>query len=729
MFKVFKKEMEWGGRPLTIETGKLARQADGAVMVTYGGTQVLATACFSTKEKPGQSFFPLTVNYQEKFYAGGKIPGGFFRREGRPTEKETLTSRLIDRPLRPLFPAGFKNETQIVLTVMSSDGENDSIIPSLIGASAALTLSGAPFMGPIAAAAVGYKNGEYILNPTYEQEADTELKLTVAGTSEGVTMVESEASELSEEVMLGAVMFAKDAFQPVIEAIIELAEACAKPGFEFVVPDNSELLAKLSEAYAADVKAAYAHDDKWDRKNAMSEVKAKAVEEFAGEESEYSVDLVKGMMKTMEGETLRSNILKDKVRIGGRTSTEIRPIICETDILNRAHGSALFTRGETQAIAITTLGTGRDEQMIDAIEGEYKDNFMLHYNFPPYSVGEAGRMGGTSRREYGHGMLARRALTAMLPTREEWPYTTRVVAEILSCNGSSSMATVCSSSMSLMAAGVPMKRPVAGIAMGLIKEGDDYAILSDILGDEDALGDMDFKVCGTENGITALQMDIKITSINKEIMEQALAQAKDGRIHILGKMAEAIDTSRDGVSDTAPQMHTIMIPTDKIREVIGTGGKVIRNIIEVTGAGVDIEDDGTCRVSSADKDGLKAAIDMIEGILAVAEVGKNYTSKIVRITDFGAFVAILPNQDGLVHISEICSIRLGAVDTVLAEGDEVTVNCLEVDERGKVRLTMKGIDQNEAVAAKITAAEEGGDQPRQERKDADNKGRRPRRSA
>lgn len=733
MFKIFKKEMEWGGRQLTLETGKMARQADGAVMVTYGGTQVLAAVTFAKKMKEDQGFFPLTVNYTEKFYAGGKIPGGFFRREGRPTEKETLTSRMIDRPIRPLFPAGFKNETQVVLTVLASDGENDSDIPAMIAASAALTLSGIPFLGPIAAANVGFKDGEYILNPTYEQfEENKDLKLTVAGTSEGVTMVESSAAELSEEQMLGAVLFAKDSYQMVVDAIIELAEACAKPGFEFETPDNSELLGKLKGKFTDAVKEAYNHDEKWDRKNAMGVVKKAAVEEFAAEGSEYTTELVKAMMKEVESDTLRTNILKNSQRIGGRKSDEIRPIICEVDVLNRVHGSALFTRGETQVLGVTTLGTGRDEQMVDAIEGEYKDNFMLHYNFPPYSVGEVGRMGGTSRREYGHGMLARRALTAMLPNKEAFPYTTRVVAEILSCNGSSSMGTVCASSMSLMAAGVPMARPVAGIAMGLIKEADNFAILSDILGDEDSLGDMDLKVCGTEKGITALQMDIKITSITKEIFEKALDQAKAGRMHILSKMSEAISKSRDGVSDTAPQMQTIQIPTDKIREVIGTGGKVIRGIIETTGASVDIEDDGSCRVSSESIESLKEAVQMIEDILAVAEPGATYTGKVVRLADFGAFVSILPNQDGLVHISEICSVRLGSVESILAEGDEVTVHCMEVDDRGKVRLTMKGQDQNEAIAAKIVAVEEGGDQPRQERKDGGDKkrnDRRPRRSA
>lgn len=734
MFKIFKKEMEWGGRPLTIETGKMARQADGAVMVTYGGTQVLAAVTFAKKMKEDQGFFPLTVNYTEKFYAGGKIPGGFFRREGRPTEKETLTSRLIDRPIRPLFPEGFKNETQVVLTVLASDGENDSDIPAMIGASAALTLSGIPFLGPIAAANVGYKDGEYLLNPTMDVIDDMELKLTVAGTSEGVTMVESSATELSEEQMLGAIMFAKDEYQPVVDAIIELAEACAKPGYEFETPDHSELLGKLKDKFSSAVQDAYKHDDKWDRKNAMEVVKADAVEAFAsGDDAEYTADLVKSQMKELEGELLRANILKNGQRIGNRKADGIRPIICEVDVLNRVHGSALFTRGETQVLGVTTLGTGQDEQLVDAIEGEYKDNFMLHYNFPPYSVGEVGRMGGTSRREYGHGMLARRALTAMLPNKEEWPYTTRVVAEILSCNGSSSMGTVCASSMSLMAAGVPMPRPVAGIAMGLIKEGDDFAILSDILGDEDALGDMDFKVCGTEKGITALQMDIKITSITKEIFQKAMEQAKAGRMHILSKMAEAISKSRDGVADTAPQMHSLQIPTDKIREVIGTGGKVIRGIIDTTGASVDIEDDGSCRVSSENGDSLRAAVQMIEDILAEAEPGETYTGKVVRLADFGAFVSILPNQDGLVHISEICNVRLGAVDSILAEGDEVTVHCLEVDDRGKVRLTMKGQEQNEKITAKIAAAEEGGDQPRQERKDGDRKGgrdnRRPRRSA
>lgn len=722
MFKVFRKEMEWGGRPLVIETGKLARQADGAVLVTYGETQVLGTVCFAKTQKEGQDFFPLTVNYQEKFYSGGKIPGGFFRREGRPTEKETLTSRLIDRPIRPLFPNGFKHETQVVLTVVASDGENDSDVAAMIAASAALTLSGIPFLGPIAAANVGYKDGEYILNPTYEQRETSELALTVAGTSEGVTMVESQANELSQSEMLGAVQFAKDSYQEVVDAIIELAEACAKPGFEFVEDDNSELQAKLVEAYKADVIEAYSKPEKHDRKDAMALVKEKAVEAFGGEEGE-NVDLVKGLLKEVEAEVLRGTLLETKKRIDGRSSTDIRPILCEIDVINRVHGSALFTRGETQALGVTTLGTGRDEQIVDSIEGEYKDNFMLHYNFPPYSVGETGRMGAPGRREYGHGMLARRALTAMLPSKEDFPYTVRVVSEVLSCNGSSSMATVCASSLSMMAAGVPMPRPVAGIAMGLVKEGDDYAVLSDILGDEDHLGDMDFKVTGTEKGITALQMDIKITSLSQNIMEEALAQAGDGIQHILGKMGEAIEASREEVSETAPQMHTIMLPTDKIRDVIGTGGKVIRSIIDETGATVDIEDDGTCRVASDDKASLQAAVKRIEDIIAEPEVGVIYTGKVVSITDFGAFVRIMPNHDGLVHISEIADVRLGQVTDVLSDEDEVTVKCLEVDERGKIRLTMKGQEQNEAVSQKLAAAVEKGDQPRAEKKDGDRKDR------
>lgn len=718
MFKIFRKEIEWGGRPLVIETGKMARQADGAVLVTYGETQVLGTVCYAKSEKEGQDFFPLTVNYQEKFYAAGKIPGGFFRREGRPTEKETLTSRLIDRPIRPLFPEGFKNEVQIVTTVVSSDGENDGDVPALIAASAALTLSGAPFLGPIGAASVGYKDGEFILNPTISERENTELLLSVAGTSEGVTMVESEASELSEDTMLDAVMFGKEAYGDVVDAIIELAEACAKPGFDFVAPDHSALFAQINTAYGAQVVAAYGIKEKLERKAQLDDLKSQAVEQFGGENGENAL-IVKGLFKAVEADALRGSLLETRTRIDGRTPVDIRPIICEVDVLNRTHGSALFTRGETQGLVVTTLGTGRDEQIIDSLEGESKDNFMLHYNFPPFSVGECGRMGATSRREYGHGMLARRALTAMLPTKEEFPYTVRIVSEILESNGSSSMATVCGGSMSMMAAGVPMARPVAGIAMGLVKEKEDFVVLSDILGDEDHLGDMDFKVAGTEKGITALQMDIKITSITKDIMKQALAQAKDGRMHILGKMEEAITASRSDVSENAPQMHTMMIPVDKIRDVIGTGGKVIREIIEETGASIDIEDDGTCRVASADRDALSACVKRIEGIIAEPEAGEVYTGKVVSITDFGAFVRILPNSDGLVHISEIADVRLARVTDVLSDEDEVTVKCLEVDERGKVRLTMKGQDQNEAVAAKVAEAVEKGDQPRPEKKEGD----------
>jgi polyribonucleotide nucleotidyltransferase len=723
MFTIYKKEMEWGGRPLTIETGHVARQADGAVMVTYGGTVVLATVCYQKQSNPALDFFPLTVNYQEKYYATGRIPGGFFKREARPTEKETLVCRLIDRPIRPLFPKQFKNETQVLCNVLSADGENEADIVSLIATSAALTLSGAPFMGPIGAARVGYIGGKFVLNPTTEQRGESELDLVVAGTKEGVLMVESQAAELPESTMLDAVTFGHDEGKKVIDAIIELAEAAAKPGFELPeVEDTSDLEKKL-EGFRKDIEKAYGIKEKQDRVAALAEIKEKALTKIAGAEEDRDEDIAKtlgGLFKSMESSVVRGSILAGNKRIDGRSTTDIRDIVAEVDLLPKTHGSALFTRGETQAIVVATLGTGRDEQLIDDINGEYKDNFMLHYNFPPFSVGEVGRAGFTSRREVGHGWLARRALTSMLPTKEDFPYTIRIVSEITESNGSSSMATVCGSSLAMMAAGVPLARPVAGIAMGLIKEDKDFEVLSDILGDEDHLGDMDFKVAGTEKGVTALQMDIKITSITKAIMEKALEQANAGRMHILGKMSKALDVSRGEVSDNAPGMETFNIPVDKIRDVIGTGGKIIRGLMEETGCSIDIEDDGTVFVSAVDRPSVKECVKQIKGIIAEAEEGKEYTGEITRVVDFGAFVRVLPNQEGLVHVSEILDIRVENVHDILKEGEEVNVKCIGFD-RGKVRLTMKGIDQTGDVAKRMEEVlEAGGTSARPQ--NTDNKG-------
>ncbi len=700
MFTVYKKQVEWGGRELTIETGRIARQADGAVTVTYGDTVVMAAVCFAKEQKEGMDFFPLTVNYQEKFYAAGRIPGGFFKREGRPTEKETLTCRLIDRPVRPLFPKQFKNETQVTVTVLSSDGVNDPDIPAMVASSAALTLSGAPFMGPIAAARVGYMDGKYVLNPTNEQREHSELDLVVAGTNEGVLMVESEASQLSEEVMLDAVMFGHDESKKVIDAIIELAEVAAKPGFEMPeVEDTSDLESKLEKKFGKAIRDAYGITEKQERVSTLGDIRTQAIEEFGGEEGE-NADKVKGVIKSLESSVLRKDVLKSKKRIDGRTPVDVRPILSEVDVLPRAHGSALFTRGETQALVVATLGTGRDEQIIDAIEGEYKDRFMLHYNFPPYSVGECGRVGFTSRREIGHGRLARRAIERLLPTAEDFPYTMRVVSEITESNGSSSMATVCGTSLSLMAAGVPLAKPIAGIAMGLVKEDKDYVVLSDIMGDEDHLGDMDFKVAGTEDGLTALQMDIKITSITKEIMQEALAQAKDGRLHILEKMNKALAESREEISEFAPQMKSFQIDKEKIRDVIGSGGKIIRELIEQTGCTIDIEDDGTVSVASNDREALQDCIQRIEDIVAEPEVGKIYDGTVVSTVDFGAFVKFMPNQEGLLHISEIAPVRLGQVTDVLKEGDEIAVKVVDF-ERGKVRLSIKEIPQDGVVAERL----------------------------
>ncbi|MAX96675.1 MAG: polyribonucleotide nucleotidyltransferase [Alphaproteobacteria bacterium] len=694
MFSVFRKELDWGGRKLVIESGKVARQADGAVMVSYGDTTALCTAVGAQSPKPGQDFFPLTVNYQEKAFAAGKIPGGFFKREGRPSEKETLVSRLIDRPIRPLFVDGYKNETQVVATVLAHDLENDPDVVSMVGASAALTLSGLPFMGPLGAARVGYINGEYVLNPTSQQLEESALDLVVAGTKEGVLMVESQANELDEATMLGAVMFGWEGFQPVIDAIIELAEACAKEPRDLPEPayDAKAVKEKLSAAVGDDLKAAYKIKDKVERQAKVGEAKEKAFALYA-EDDAIEPQMVAESFKKLEASIVRGDILETGQRIDGRDTKTVRPIVAEVGILPRAHGSALFTRGETQALVVSTLGTGQDEQIIDALEGEYRENFMLHYNFPPYSVGEAGRMGSPGRREIGHGKLAWRAIKPMLPTKEDFPYTMRVVSEVTESNGSSSMATVCGTSLALMDAAVPLPSPVAGIAMGLIKEDDKFAVLSDILGDEDHLGDMDFKVAGTKKGITALQMDIKITSITKEIMEIALDQAKDGRVHILGEMAKAIEGAREEVNEFAPRITSFKIKPEKIREVIGSGGKVIREIVETTGCKIDLDDDGTVKVAATDNEAAKRAIDWIKGIAADPEVGVIYTGKVVKIMDFGAFVNFLGSRDGLVHISEIANHRIGKVTDVLSEGQEVKVKCLGFDDRGKVRLSMKNIDQ------------------------------------
>ncbi|MCK0069299.1 polyribonucleotide nucleotidyltransferase [Kordiimonas laminariae] len=697
MFDIYRKEIEWGGRTLVLETGHIARQASGAVMATYGDTTVMCTVVGAKSVKPGQDFFPLTVNYTEKYYSAGKIPGGFFKREGRPTEKETLVSRLIDRPIRPLFPGGFKNEVQVICTVVSHDLENDSDIVAMIGASAALCLSGLPFMGPIAGAKVGYKDGEYILNPSLEAVKESDLELVVAGTSDAVLMVESEAKELSEDVMLGAVEFGHNACKPVIDAIIDLAEQAAKEPWELAEgPDTSALKAKIAEVAEADLRAAYEIISKQDRVAKINEVKAAIAEAVAPvleENEELTEQMVGDLTKKLESAIVRGNILETKKRIDGRGLDDVRDIRAEAGILPRTHGSALFTRGETQGLVVATLGTGEDEQIIDGLEGSYRSNFMLHYNFPPFSVGECGRVGFTGRREVGHGKLAWRAVNAVLPTAEEFPYTIRIVSEITESNGSSSMASVCGASLSMMDAGVPITRPVSGIAMGLIKEGDDFAVLSDILGDEDHLGDMDFKVAGTSEGITALQMDIKITGITKEIMEVALEQAGRGRAYILDEMNKGLADARTELSEHAPRIETMKIPVDKIREVIGTGGKVIREIVETTGAKVNIEDDGTIKIASSVASQIEAAKDWIIGIVAEPEVGTIYKGKVVRIMDFGAFVNFMGSRDGLVHISELVEERVENVTDVVKEGDEVYVKCLEIDGRGKVRLSMRVVDQ------------------------------------
>jgi polyribonucleotide nucleotidyltransferase len=696
MFDIQRVEIDWAGRRLVLETGRVARQADGAVLATYGETSVLATVVAAKAEKPGIDFFPLTVNYQEKTFAAGKIPGGYFKREGRPTEKEVLTSRLIDRPIRPLFADGYKNETQVIVTVLSHDLENDPDIVSMVAASAALTISGVPFMGPIGAARVGYINNEYVVNPQIDQMAESKLDLVVAGTGDAVLMVESEAAELSEQVMLGAVMAGHKGFQPVIDAIIKLAEKAAKEPREMKKVDNSALYARTKSLVESDLRAAYAISGKTERHNAVEASKKKLTEALApeGATDAPAPNLIGEMFKKLEKAIVRGDIIATGKRIDGRDTKTVRPILAEVGVLPRTHGSALFTRGETQALAVATLGTGDDEQFVDALQGTYKETFLLHYNFPPYSVGETGRMGSPGRREIGHGKLAWRAIHPMLPPHHEFPYTLRVVSEITESNGSSSMATVCGTSLALMDAGVPLKRPVAGIAMGLIKEDDgQFAVLSDILGDEDHLGDMDFKVAGTENGVTSLQMDIKIQGITEEIMRIALDQAKGGRMHILGEMAKALPQARAQLGEFAPRIEVIKIPTDKIREVIGTGGKVIREIVEKTGAKVDIEDDGTVKVSSADGKAITAALNWIKSIASDPEVGAIYQGTVVKAVDFGAFVNFFGAKDGLVHISQLAPGRVAKTTDVVKEGDKVWVKLLGFDERGKVRLSMKVVDQ------------------------------------
>jgi polyribonucleotide nucleotidyltransferase len=710
MFDIHRVELDWGGRKLTLETGRMARQADGAVLATYGETTVLATVVAEKTPKEGIDFMPLTVNYQEKFYAAGRIPGGYFKREGRPTEKETLTSRLIDRPIRPLFAEGWRCDTQIIVTTLSHDLENDPDIVAMVAASAALTISGVPFMGPIGAARVSFIKNEYVLNPQLDEMVESALDLVVAGTNDAVLMVESEAKELSEEIMLGAVMFGHRHFQPVIEAIIKLAEKAAKEPRELMLPDNAKLEREILELVEKNLRAAYAIPSKQDRHNAVDAAKAKVMEHFfpgGAENPEYNKLRVAAVFKELEAKIVRWNILDTGKRIDGRDVKTVRPIVAEVGVLPRAHGSALFTRGETQALVVTTLGTGEDEQFIDALQGTYKESFLLHYNFPPFSVGETGRIGSPGRREIGHGKLAWRAIHPMLPTTAEFPYTIRAVSEITESNGSSSMATVCGASLALMDAGVPLKRPTAGIAMGLILEDKRYAVLSDILGDEDHLGDMDFKVAGSEIGITSLQMDIKIAGITEEIMKVALAQAKDGRMHILGEMAKAITAARAELGEHAPRIETFKIPTDKIREVIGTGGKVIREIVEKTGAKISIEDDGSVKVASASGDSIKAAINWIKSIASEPELGHIYEGAVVKVMDFGAFVNFFGAKDGLVHISQLAPHRVNKVTDVVKEGEKVKVKFLGMDERGKVRLSMKAVDQATGEDLEAKAKTEG----------------------
>jgi polyribonucleotide nucleotidyltransferase len=716
MFDIHRVELDWGGRKLVLETGKIARQADGAVLATYGDTTVLATVVAAKTPREGVDFLPLTVDYQEKYYAAGRIPGGYFKREGRPTEKETLVSRLIDRPIRPLFADGWRNETQVIVTTLSHDLENDPDILALVAASAALTLSGAPFMGPIGAARVGFTNNEYVLNPTLDEMQESQLDLVVAGTADAVLMVESEAKELNEDVMLGAVMFGHRHFQPVIQAIVELAEKAAKEPRDHKVADDAALEKEITALVEQELRSAYAIPSKMERQNAVAAVKAKVMEHYfpAGAENpNFNKLRIAGVFKEVEAKIVRWNILDTGKRIDGRDLKTVRPIVAEVGVLPRAHGSALFTRGETQALVVTTLGTGEDEQWIDALQGTYKESFLLHYNFPPYSVGETGRMGGTKRREIGHGKLAWRAIHPVLPSKLDFPYTIRVVSEITESNGSSSMASVCGASLALMDAGVPIKRPTAGIAMGLILEDKRFAVLSDILGDEDHLGDMDFKVAGTDVGITSLQMDIKIAGITEEIMKVALGQAKDGRLHILGEMSKALTAARAELGEHAPRIEMFKIPTDKIREVIGTGGKVIREIVEKTGAKINIEDDGSVKVASANADSIKAAINWIKSITSEPEVGQIYTGTVVKVMDFGAFVNFFGAKDGLVHISQLAANRVQNTKDVVKEGDKVKVKLLGFDDRGKVRLSMKVVDQETGEDLEARQKNEGEHQPRE----------------
>ncbi|MDO6515217.1 MULTISPECIES: polyribonucleotide nucleotidyltransferase [unclassified Neptuniibacter] len=701
MFQVTTKTFQFGGQEVTIETGRVARQATGAVLVKMGGNEVLCTVVGAKEEKPGQGFFPLSVHYQEKYYSVGRIPGGFFKREARPSEKETLTSRLIDRPIRPLFPKGYMNEVQVVCTVMSADKKNDPDIAAMIGTSAALAISGIPFQGPIGAARVGFTEQDgYILNPSYEQLATSELDMVVAGTADAVLMVESQAQELSEDEMLGAVLFAHQEMQAVVTAINELSAEAGKEAWVWTPKEkDEELVAKVRAEVAEGIAAAYQVADKMQRQNALAELRAKAVEALCGEEEgQPSASDVSSIVSSLEKEIVRARIVSGEPRIDGRDNKTVRAIDVQIDVLQGTHGSSLFTRGETQSIVTCTLGTARDQQIIDAIEGERKDPFMLHYNFPPYSVGECGRMMGAGRREIGHGRLARRGVAAVLPTQEEFPYTIRIVSEITESNGSSSMASVCGASLSMMDAGVPLKAPVAGIAMGLVKEENGFAVLTDILGDEDHLGDMDFKVAGTETGITALQMDIKITGITEEIMDIALEQAYEARVHILKEMAKVIGYARPELPDNAPALTQLKINPEKIRDVIGKGGATIRALTEETGASIDIEDDGTVRVYAADKAAAKAATDKILEITAEAEIGKVYEGKVVRIEDFGAFVNILPGKDGLVHISQIDNKRVEKVTDYIQMDQMVKVKVLDVDQRGRIKLSMKDLIADNEVS-------------------------------
>ncbi len=735
MFDIKRKTIEWAGRPLTLETGRIARQADGAVLATYGETVVLATVVYGRAPKPGLDFFPLTVNYQEKTFAAGKIPGGYFKREGRPTEKETLVSRLIDRPIRPLFVKGFKNETQVIVTVLQHDMENDPDVLGMIAASAALTISGVPFMGPIGSARVGYIDGELVLNPTLDQMPDSQLDLVVAGTQDALMMVESEARELSEDIMLNALMFAHRGMQPVIDAIIDLAEHAAKEPFDFQADDVSDIVASIQSLVGEDIKAAYTHVGKYDRRSGVDVAKKKAAEALVKtDEKPDGVDASKfaTAFKECEAHVLRRDIIDNGHRVDGRALDKVRDIVSEVGIFPRTHGSALFTRGETQAIVVATLGTGEDEQYVDALSGTYKEKFLLHYNFPPYSVGETGRMGGAGRREIGHGKLAWRAIRPMLPSSEEFPYTIRLVSEITESNGSSSMATVCGSSLALMDAGVPLVRPVSGIAMGLILEpSGEFAILSDILGDEDHLGDMDFKVAGTREGITSLQMDIKVAGITEEIMRKAIAQASAGRLHILDEMDKAITGAREELGEFAPKIEQIKVPVDKIREIIGTGGKIIREIVEKTGAKINIEDDGTVKIAAAEQDKIDAAKAWISSIVSEPEPGMIYTGKVVKVVDFGAFVNFFGAKDGLVHVSQMAMERVANPADVVSEGQEVKVKFLGMDDRGKTKLSMKVVDQEtgEDLTDKINAeraergeppmSEDTGGRPKREGGDRD----------